>query len=205
MSKKLKIAITVATSVLIIVIVIISTFFIVKHFKDKEKIDNIIEDYSDENIQDRLDNESIKSTDDLMQQIDGEYVIGVIKIDKIGFSGLVYKGTSLDTLSKGVGHFDSSPYLNGNVCLAAHNTSKYWAKLHTLKKGDKIIYTSFLGTKEYSVTDMLQISETDWTKLSNTTENMLTLLTCVKGKPTQRLCVQALETDLKKIFSALSK
>ena len=195
MSKKLKIAITVATSVLIIVIVIISTFFIVKHFKDKEKIDNIIEDYTDENIQDRLDNEAIKSTDDLMQQIDGEYVIGVIKIDKIGFSGLVYKGTSLDTLSKGVGHFDSSPYLNGNVCLAAHNTSKYWAKLHTLKKGDKIIYTSFLGTKEYSVTDMLQISETDWTKLSNTTENMLTLLTCVKGKPTQRLCVQALETD----------
>lgn len=195
MSKKLKIAITVATSVLIIIIVIISTFFIVKHFKDKEKIDNIIENYSDENIQDRLDNEDIKSTDDLMQQIDGEYVIGVIKIDKIGFSGLVYKGTSLDTLSKGVGHFDSSPYLNGNVCLAAHNTSKYWAKLHTLKKGDKIIYTSFLGTKEYSVTDMLQISETDWTKLSNTTENMLTLLTCVKGKPTQRLCVQALETD----------
>ena len=195
MSKKLKIAITVATSVLIIVIVIISTFFIVKHFKYKEKIDNIIEDYSDETIQDRLDNEAIKSTDDLMQQIDGEYVIGVIKIDKIGFSGLVYKGTSLDTLSKGVGHFDSSPYLNGNVCLAAHNTSKYWAKLHTLKKGDKIIYTSFLGTKEYSVTDMLQISETDWTKLSNTTENMLTLLTCVKGKPTQRLCVQALETD----------
>lgn len=195
MSKRLKIAITVATSVLIIIIVIISTFFIVKHFKDKEKIDNIIENYSDENIQDRLDNEDIKSTDDLMQQIDGEYVIGVIKIDKIGFSGLVYKGTSLDTLSKGVGHFDSSPYLNGNVCLAAHNTSKYWAKLHTLKKGDKIIYTSFLGTKEYSVTDMLQISETDWTKLSNTTENMLTLLTCVKGKPTQRLCVQALETD----------
>lgn len=195
MSKKLKIAITVATSVLIIIIVIISTFFIVKHFKDKEKIDNIIENYSDENIQDRLDNEDIKSTDDLMQQIDGEYVIGIIKIDKIGFSGLVYKGTSLDTLSKGVGHFDSSPYLNGNVCLAAHNTSKYWAKLHTLKKGDKIIYTSFLGTKEYSVTDMLQISETDWTKLSNTTENMLTLLTCVKGKPTQRLCVQALETD----------
>lgn len=195
MSKKLKIAITVATSVLIIIIVIISTFFIVKHFKDKEKIDNIIENYSDENIQDRLDNEDIKSTDDLMQQIDGEYVIGVIKIDKIGFSGLVYKGTSLDTLSKGVGHFDSSPYLNGNVCLAAHNTSKYWAKLYTLKKGDKIIYTSFLGTKEYVVTDMLQISETDWARLSNTTENMLTLLTCVKGKPTQRLCVKALELD----------
>ena len=109
-----------------------------------------MEIYCDENIQDRIDTD-FTDMDDLMQQIDGEYVIGVIKIDKIGFRGLVYKGTSLDTLSKGVGHFESSPYLNGNVCLAAHNTSQYWAKLHTLEIGDKITYTSFLGTKEYKV------------------------------------------------------
>lgn len=195
MSKKLKKAITIAVAVLIVIIVIISTFFIVRYFKNKEKIDNIMEIYSDENIQDRLDTEDITSTDDLMQQIDGEYVIGVIKIDKIGFTGLVYKGTSLDTLSKGVGHFESSPYLNGNVCLAAHNTTKYWAKLYTLEKDDKITYTSFLGTKEYKVTDMVQISDTDWSRLSNTNENMLTLITCVKGKPSLRLCVQALEVD----------
>ena len=196
MNKKV---IIISVTVAFMIIAIISTFFVVKYFMNKNKIDYVYEEYSSDNTQNRLDaennNNEADSTDNLMLQIDGENVLGVIKIDKIGFSGPVYKGTSLDTLSKGVGHFDSSPYLSGNVCLAAHNTSKYWAKLHTLKKGDKIIYTSFLGTKEYSVTDMLQISETDWTKLSNTTENMLTLLTCVKGEPTQRLCVQALETD----------
>ena len=131
MSKNLKKAITVSAIILIIIIAIISTFFIVRHFKNKEKIDNIMEVYSDENVQDRIDMD-FTNMDDLMQQVDGEYVIGVIEINKIGFRGLVYKGTSLDTLSKGVGHFESSPYLNGNVCLAAHNTSQYWAKLHTL-------------------------------------------------------------------------
>lgn len=195
MSKKLKKAITIAVSVIIIIIVLISAFFIIKHLKNKEKIDNIMEIYSDENIQNRLDNEDITNTDDFTEQIDGEHVIGIIKIDKIGFQGLVYKGTSLDTLSKGVGHFESSPYLNGNVCLAAHNTNKFWAKLHILEKNDKITYTSFLGTKEYEVTDVAEISETDWSKLSNTNENMLTLITCVKGKSALRLCVQALEVN----------
>lgn len=194
MSKNLKKAITILAIVLIIIIAIISTFFIVKYFKNKQKIDNVMEVYSDENVQDRIDMD-FTNMDDLMQKIDGEYVIGVIEINKIGFKGLVYKGTSLDTLSKGVGHFESSPYLNGNVCLAAHNTSQYWAKLHTLDIGDKITYTSFLGTKEYKVIESTQIQETDWTKLSNTTENLLTLITCVKGKPALRLCVQALEVD----------
>ena len=161
MSKELKKAITISVAVLVIIIAIISTFFILRYFKNKEKIDNIVEVYSDENIQDSIDTD-FTDMDDLMQQVDGEYVIGVIKIDKIGFRGLVYKGTSLDTLSKGVGHFESSPYLNGNVCLAAHNTSKYWAKLHTLEIGDKITYTSFLGTKEYKVIESSQIQETDW-------------------------------------------
>ena len=118
-----------------------------------------------------------------------------LKIPRIFLEAEISEGTSKETMNKYIGHFEDTQKKEGNICLAAHNTSKYWAKLHTLKKGDKIIYTSFLGTKEYSVTDMLQISETDWTKLSNTTENMLTLLTCVKGKPTERVCVQALETD----------
>ncbi len=200
MRKEIKKAITISIAVLVIVIVIISTFFIIKKHKKQlehqEQIDNIMEIYSEDNITQKInDTESKKNVDELMQQIDGEYVIGIIEIKKIGFKGLIYKGTSLDVLAKGVGHFENSPYLNGNVCLAAHNTSQYWAKLHTLEKGDKITYISFLGTKEYKVTNMEQISETDWSKLSNTTENMLTLITCVKDKPSLRLCVQALEVN----------
>jgi LPXTG-site transpeptidase (sortase) family protein len=194
LSKNIKKAVTICVIVVILVIAIISTFFIVRYFKNKAKIDNVIEIYSDENIQDRLDN-SDNTEDSLLLQIDGESVVGVIKIDKIGFEGLIYEGTSLDTLAKGVGHFESSPYLNGNVCLAAHNTNKFWAKLNTLQTGDKISYISFLGSKEYQVSNIEQISETDWSKLSNTDENTLTLITCVKGKPSLRLCVQALEVN----------
>lgn len=183
---------------LILTISIISIVSITKHRKSKEKVDYIKEIYARDDIQDILEhneNSENNEIDELMQQIDGEYVVGVIEIDKIGFEGLVYEGTSLDVLAKGVGHFENSPYLDGNVCLAAHNTSKYWAKLHTIEKGDKINYTSFLGTKEYQVISKEQISETDWSRLSDTNENMLTLITCVKGKKELRLCVQATEIN----------
>lgn len=192
MSKNIKKTITVSIIVIVIIIAIISTFFTVKYFINKAKINNVCEIYSDNNVQDRLDTEDI-TQDDLLLQIDGETVLGVIKIDKIDFQGLVYSGTSLDTLDKGVGHFENSPYLNGNVCLAAHNSNKFWAKLYTLENGDKITYVSFLGTKEYEVNHITQISETDWSKLENTNENLLTLITCVRGVPSQRLCVQAKE------------
>lgn len=191
MSKNIKNAITISVIVIVIIIAIISTFFIVKYFANKKQIDNVCEVYSDNNVQDRID--TCTNNDDLKLKIDGETVIGVIKIDKIGFEGLIYEGTTLKTLDKGVGHFDNSSYLNGNVCLAAHNSSNYWAKLYTLENGDKITYTSFLGTKEYKVNSITQISATDWSKLEKTNENILTLITCVKGNPTQRLCVQALE------------
>lgn len=190
MSKNIKRAITISVIVVLVIIVIISTFFIIKHLNNKSKVDTVVEIYSDENIQDRLNNEN---TDDLLLQIDGESVVGVIKIEKIGFEGLIYEGTSLDTLAKGVGHFKNSSYYDGNVCLAAHNTNNFWAKLYTLHTGDKISYTSFLGTREYYVNSVTQIDETDWSNLENTEENTLTLITCVKGKPWLRLCVQALE------------
>lgn len=193
MSKHIKKAITISIIIILVIIAIISTFFIIGHLKNNVKINNVIEIYSDDNVQDRLDNEDNSIQDDLMLQIDGETVLGVIQIDKISFKGLIYEGISFSTLDKGVGHFENSPYLNGNVCLAAHNYNKYWAKLKDLQNGDKITYVSFLGTKEYQVCNIQKISETDWSLLENTDENMLTLITCVKGVPSQRLCVQALE------------
>ena len=193
MSNKVKKAVITSTIIILVIVAIIATFFIVRHFINKSKIDTVTEIYSDDDVQERLDNNETDATSNLLLQIDGETVLGVIKIDKIGFEGLIYEGTSLDTLRKGVGHFENSPYLNGNVCLAAHNTNEYWAKLHTLENGDKITYISFLGTKEYQVTNVTKISETDWTLLQNSDENILTLITCVKGNPSQRLCVQAIE------------
>lgn len=194
MNKKV---IIISVTVAFMIIAIISTFFVVKYFMNKNKIDYVYEEYSSDNTQNRLDaennNNEADSTDNLMLQIGGENVLGVIKIDKINFEGLIYEGTSMQTLAKGVGHFTNTPYLEGNVCLAAHNTNSYWAKLHTLSNGDKIQYTCFLGTKEYEVSNVSKISETDWDSLKNTDTNVLTLITCVKGQKDLRLCVQAKE------------
>lgn len=189
--------IIISITVVLIIIATISTFFIVKYFMNKNKINYVYEEYSNDNTQNRLDTENNNiesdSTDNLMLHIDGENVLGVIKIDKINFEGLIYEGTSMQTLSKGVGHFENTPYIDGNVCLAAHNSNSYWAKLHTLSVGDKIHYTCFLGTKEYEVSNISKISETDWSSLENIDTNTLTLITCVKGQKNLRLCVQAKE------------
>ena len=189
--------IIISITVVLIIIATIYTFFIVKYFMNKNKINYVYEEYSNDNTQNRLDTENNNiesdSTDNLMLHIDGENVLGVIKIDKINFEGLIYEGTSMQTLSKGVGHFENTPYIDGNVCLAAHNSNLYWAKLHTLSTGDKIHYTCFLGTKEYEVSNISKISETDWSSLENTDTNTLTLITCVKGQKNLRLCVQAKE------------
>lgn len=189
--------IIISITVVLIIIATISTFFIVKYFMNKNKINCVYEEYSNDNTQNRLDTENNNiesdSTDNLMLHIDGENVLGVIKIDKINFEGLIYEGTSMQTLSKGVGHFENTPYIDGNVCLAAHNSNLYWAKLHTLSTGDKIHYTCFLGTKEYEVSNISKISETDWNSLENTDTNTLTLITCVRGQKNLRLCVQAKE------------
>lgn len=189
--------IIISITVVLIIIATISTFFIVKYFMNKNKINYVYEEYSNDNTQKRLDTENnnteLDSTDNLMLHIDGENVLGVIKIDKINFEGLIYEGTSIQTLAKGVGHFENTPYLEGNVCLAAHNTNSYWAKLHTLSTEDTIHYTCFLGTKEYKISSISKISETDWSSLENTDTNTLTLITCVKGQKNLRLCVQAKE------------
>lgn len=156
---------------------------------------------NEQKINKHVTNENIENNSNFTKEVknnmtnifNDDETIGIIKIPKIKFEGQIYEGTSLDVLSKGVGHFDNSPYLDGNVCLAAHNTSKFWANLKALKKGDLITYENFLGTREYKVSEITQIEETDWTKLENTEENMLTLITCVKGNKSKRLCVCAVE------------
>ena len=91
--------IIISITVVLIIIATISTFFIVKYFMNKNKINYVYEEYSNDNTQNRLDTENNNiesdSTDNLMLHIDGENVLGVIKIDKINFEGLIYEGTSM--------------------------------------------------------------------------------------------------------------
>lgn len=194
MSKKLKKSITILTIIILVIIAVVSTFFIMKYFINKKEIDTTTEYYTEDKIQDRLNvNNGNVTKEDLTLKINGETVFGVISIPKINYQGLVYEGTNISTLDKGIGHFENTPYLDGNVCLAGHNYAGIWKNLYTLQNRDKITYTSFLGTKEYKVNKMVQIKATDWTLLEDTDNNILTLVTCVKNKPDLRLIVQAVE------------
>ena len=193
MNKKLKIFLSVIIAVLAVFVVAISTFLLTNHILNKQIIEKVVDTYSEDKLQERLEEASTNKESNLALEIDGESVIGVIRIDSINFEGLIYEGTSDSILEKGVGHIESSAYLEGNVGLAAHNTKKFWAKLNTLKEGDTISYISFLGSKEYVVDKIQIISEKDWSLLENTSENKLTLITCILNNPNQRLCVQASE------------
>lgn len=196
MNKYIKRTILALFTIVVLIIAIISAFFIIRDWTNKAKIDKVVENYSNNIIQDIIENNnennSINMKDNLLQ-FDGEIVIGVIEIDKISYKGIVYEGTSLNTLSKGIGHFEESSYFTGNVCLAGHNYISVWEKLHTLKQGDIINYISFLGKKTYRVSTVKVIEETDWSMLESSEDNRITLITCINKQPNKRLCVQATE------------
>ena len=78
---------------------------------------------------------------------------------------------------------------------AAHNRglADYFGLIHTLGGGDRITYTTKLGTRTYEVYFVGQIHESDFSRLGRTDTNIVTLVTCVRDKPTLRWCVQARE------------
>lgn len=65
--------------------------------------------------------------------------------------------------------------------------------LKNIKIGSKIYYQTKYDTKIYLVETITEISDEDWSYLEDTKENRITLLTCVSGKPNNRLCVQGIE------------
>lgn len=123
--------------------------------------------------------------------------IGILSIPALGLSVNVYEAEDeMEAMSRGVAHFKSTSAYDGNVGLSAHNinfdgTDGYFKNLHTLKTGDTVSYKTALGEREYEVSLVKTISETDWNYLSRSTENRLTMVTCISGKPTQRVLVQA--------------
>ena len=125
--------------------------------------------------------------------------IGVLSIPVLGLSVNVYEAEDeMEAMSRGVAHFKSTSAYDGNVGLSAHNinfdgTDGYFKNLYTLKTGDTVSYKTALGEREYEVSLVKTISETDWSYLSRSTENRLTMVTCISGKPTQRVLVQAIQ------------
>lgn len=121
--------------------------------------------------------------------------LGTLKIPAIDLSVKIYQGTDAATLKKGVGHFTETSIWDGNVALAAHNrgANSYFGEIHTLETGDTIKLTTKLGARTYEVVSVSKVSETDRSALAATTDNCITLYTCVRNESDQRWCVRAVE------------
>jgi len=122
--------------------------------------------------------------------------LGTLKIPAIGLTVKIVQGTDSKALAKGAGHFTNTSIWDGNVALAGHNrgVNNHFGKIHTLEVGDTITLTTALGTRTYSVTSVMKISETDNTMLAATSDNCITLFTCVQNERDYRWCVRAVES-----------
>lgn len=121
--------------------------------------------------------------------------LGTLKIPTIGLSVKVYQGMDSAVLKKGAGHFESTSIWNGNVAFAAHNrgVANHFGKIHTLRRGDAITLTTKLGTRTYEVYSVSKINNDDLSILEDSSDNIITLVTCVMNQPAYRWCVQAKE------------
>ena len=120
--------------------------------------------------------------------------LGTLRIPSLDIYAKVYDDETPSSLSKGVGHFTSTSAWEGNVGIAGHNrgSSVVIGDIKDLSLGDRITYSTDLGTRNYEVTMVTQIAETDWSYLTATTDNRITLITCVEDEPDLRWCVQAI-------------
>ena len=121
--------------------------------------------------------------------------LGTLRIPAIGLSVRVYEGTDSSTLMKGAGHFKGTSIWDGNCAIAGHNRGVRddFGDLHTLERGDTITWTTKLGVRTYEVTSVQKVKETDTSGTAPSTENMLTLYTCVRNQRAYRWQVQAVE------------
>ena len=75
------------------------------------------------------------------------------------------------------------------------NEANHFGQIHTLDDGDTITFTTKLGKRSYEVFYVGKILETDFSRLGRSSENMITLITCVRNQPELRWCVQAREVS----------
>lgn len=201
-----------AKNILKIILILLSCLIVIgagvflayKHIENQriqDNINNIYHIYNNDNRQDIINQyHTINNENTLGVPVESETnknetlnAIATLEIPSINFKDIVIEGTSQDALAQGIGLFEHSSILQGNVCLAGHNTSRFFANLKDVKQGDIIKYSSCLGNKEYTISTIKQIEETDWSMLEDTEDNRITIITCVKGQKNLRLCVQAKE------------
>lgn len=121
--------------------------------------------------------------------------IGTIRIPSLKISMKVWEGETSASMKKGLGHYSSTSAWDGNVGACGHNRGTKYAigSIKNLERGDTITYTTIYGTRTYAVETVKIISNSDWSYLQATSDNRVTLTTCLAGHPESRVVVQAVE------------
>ncbi len=121
--------------------------------------------------------------------------IGTIKIPSLKINMKVWEGETDASMKKGLGHYSSTSAWDGNVGVCGHNRGSKYAigSIKDLEQGDTITYTTIYGTRTYAVSLVKIISNSDWSYLQATSDNRITLTTCLANHPESRVVVQAVE------------
>jgi sortase A len=121
--------------------------------------------------------------------------IGTLYVARTDKTIKIYEGEDLANLKIGAGHFSSTSAWDGNVALAGHNRggSAYFSFVKDMHIADRVTYTTRYGVRTYEVYSKTQIGEYDNLPLSWSSENIITLITCVADVPELRYSVQARE------------
>lgn len=161
---------------------------------------NVDEKTIEENTQ-NIETIEVQKNHEVVEEIEQSSIVvpdgavGILKIDKINLCQKVVNGHSLEVLKTDLGHVDETAYYKGNIGILGHNNGNagYFKRLTELAIDDEIQYITENGTMRYKVSEITEIDDTDWSKLSKTEDNRITLITCVRNVPAKRYCVQAVE------------
>ena len=183
--------------VIIIFFSAIYVYITLKNKSKKQELLNIANEIVNENIVTGVQDDCVEQEQFSVEELEkSKNVIGKLIIPSIEINAPIKDGTSPEVLRDAIGHFSSSSYWNGNVCLASHNRgtyAHYFEKINQLNIGDEIIYQTKMGTRVFKVENIDVINESDVSVLNSTENNYLTLITCVKNQPELRLCLKAIE------------
>lgn len=181
-----------------IISILIFIFFDQIFFKKQNKFfENSLEKIIPDNIEIELKtpNNTVAISEQYQNKIDTKK-IWQIEIPKINLVAPIAEGTSANIMNEYVGHFEETPKNKGNIGLAAHNRGykvNYFQNLKLLQKGDLIIYTYNGKISKYSVNELGIIKDIDWSKLESSSQDKLTLITCLEDEPEYRRYIQAVK------------
>ena len=127
--------------------------------------------------------------------VSGE-LVGVLRIMRIGLSGVVVEGDDDGVLGRAIGHLPDTPlpWQGGNSALAAHRDAIF-RPLKDVRSGDVLRLETAYGDLDYRVRETLIVAPDELWVLDPTSAATLTLISCYPfdyiGPAPERFIVRA--------------